>query len=131
MNPPFFTGGTRARCAPRAEARHEETPLETWLDCAVRRLAPGGQLTLIQAADRLPDVLRGLDRRMGGLSIRPLAARQGRPAGRVIVTARKGGRGPFVLHPPFVLHEGPVHDGDRDSYTAEAAAILRDGAGLS
>jgi tRNA1(Val) A37 N6-methylase TrmN6 len=131
MNPPFFTEGTRSRCAPRAEARHEETPLDVWLDCAVRRLAPGGQLTVIQAADRLPDLLRGLDRRMGSFSVRPLAARDGRPAGRVLLTARKGGRGSFVLHPPFVLHEGPAHDGDRESYTAETQAILRDGMGLA
>jgi tRNA1(Val) A37 N6-methylase TrmN6 len=131
MNPPFFTGGTPSRCAPRAEARHEETPLDLWLDCAVRRLVPGGQLTVMQAADRLPELMRGLDGRMGSLSLRPLTGREGRPAGRVILIARKGGRGAFVLHPPFVLHEGPAHDGDRESYTFAARAILRDGTGLS
>jgi tRNA1(Val) A37 N6-methylase TrmN6 len=130
MNPPFFTEGTRSRCAPRAEARHEETALDVWLDCAVRRLVPGGQLTVMQSADRLPELLRGLDGRMGSLSLRPLTGREGRPAGRVILLARKGGRGAFVLHPPFVLHEGPAHDGDRESYTFAARAILRDGTGL-
>ena len=130
MNPPFFTAGTQSRCAPRADARHEETPLEMWLDCAVRRLVPGGQLTVIQSADRLPDLLHGLDARVGSLSLRPLTGREGRPAGRLILTARKGGRGAFVLHPPFVLHEGRAHDGDSESYTVAAQAILRDGAGL-
>jgi tRNA1(Val) A37 N6-methylase TrmN6 len=130
MNPPYFTGGTRAEVAARAGARHEETPLEVWLDCAVRRLRPGGVLTVIQTAGRVPDLLRGLDGRMGSLRLRPLSGRADRPAGRVLLSARKGGRAPFELLPPFVLHEGAAHAGDGESYTPAARAILRDAAPL-
>jgi tRNA1(Val) A37 N6-methylase TrmN6 len=57
----------------------------------------------------------------------PLAARPGRPALRLILRARKGGRAPFRLLAPFITHQGPTHDGDRESYTPEANAVLRDG----
>lgn len=130
MNPPFFTSGTRAAAPDRAGARHEETPLAFWIDVALRRLRPGGTLSVILSAERVPDLLASLDPRIGGLSLLPLAAREGRPAGRVILRGRKGGRAPFVLLPPFILHRGAVHDGDRDDYTPEAQAILRDGAAL-
>ncbi|MGI1662888.1 tRNA1(Val) (adenine(37)-N6)-methyltransferase [Palleronia sp. KMU-117] len=130
MNPPFFTAGTRPDLATRAGARHEETPLDVWLECAVRRLRPGGLLTVIQSANRVPDLVRGLDGRMGSLRLRPLSGRADRPAGRVLLAARKGGRAPFVLLPPFVLHEGAAHAGDGESYSAPARAILRDAAAL-
>jgi tRNA1(Val) A37 N6-methylase TrmN6 len=130
LNPPFFTAGTRAPGRSRAAARHEETPLAMWLDTALRRLAPGGSLTLIQSAERVPDLLKSLDARIGSLTLLPLAAREGRPAGRIILRGKKGGHAPFVLLPPFVLHQGLAHDRDRDDYTPEAQAILRDAAGL-
>ncbi|MFZ1469681.1 MAG: methyltransferase, partial [Paracoccaceae bacterium] len=60
----------------------------------------------------------------------PLAARQGRPALRVILRARKGGRAAFRLLPPLIIHQGAAHDGDRDSYTPEVSAVLRDGGDL-
>jgi tRNA1Val (adenine37-N6)-methyltransferase len=61
----------------------------------------------------------------------PLAPRTGRAAPRVIVQARKLGRSPFRLLAPFVIHAGPAHDGDRESYTPEAEAVLRGGGGLA
>lgn len=130
MNPPYFTEGTRAGDAARAGARHEETPLAVWIDTALRRLLPGGRITVIQSAERVPDLLRACDARLGSLTLRPLSARAGRPAGRVLLTGRKGGRGPFTLLPPFVLHDGISHGADGDGYTARAEAVLRDAAPL-
>jgi tRNA1(Val) A37 N6-methylase TrmN6 len=48
----------------------------------------------------------------------------------VLVQARKGGRAPFRLLPPFVIHRGAVHDGDRESYTPAANAVLREAGDL-
>lgn len=129
-NPPYYPvgGGTSARDAGRETALREETPLETWVDIAARRLAPKGWLTMIQAADRLPELMTALAPRLGSITLRPLAARIGRPAGRVLVQARKGGRGPFRLLPPLVLHSGRDHQADGDDFTPEARAILRDAA---
>jgi hypothetical protein len=50
---------------------------------------------------------------------------------RIILRARKTGRGAFRLLAPFVIHDGPAHDGDRESYTARANDVLRNGADLS
>ncbi|MGB3313482.1 MAG: methyltransferase [Albidovulum sp.] len=132
-NPPYFAaeGGTPAADAGRERAQREATPLAVWMDAALRRLRPGGYLTVIQAAERVPDLVRALDDRAGDLLLLPIAPRTGRPAGRVILQARKGARGAFRLMPPLVLHAGAAHLRDGDDLTQEARAILRDGAALN
>jgi len=131
-NPPYYPtdGGTSARDPGREAALREETPLETWVEIAARRLAPKGWLTMIQAADRVPDLMAAISPRLGSITLRPLAARDGRAAGRVLVKARKGGRAPFTLLPPLVLHSGPKHHADGDDFTPQARAVLRDAAAL-
>lgn len=131
-NPPYYAkGGTPSPRKVRATAMQVETPLADWVQAAARRLRPGGWLTMIFGADGLPEVLGAFGSRMGSAVVLPLAARQGRAASRVILRARKGGRAPFRLLAPFVIHEGAVHDGDRESYTARANAVLREAAPLS
>ncbi|MCC5986404.1 MAG: methyltransferase [Pararhodobacter sp.] len=131
MNPPYFApGDPAARDAGRDSAQREQTPLAEWIDCALRRLKPGGHLTLIHRAERLPAILATLDGRAAA-TVRPLAARQGRAAGRVLVLARKGARSPFRLLAPLVMHEGPAHPGDHDHFTATANAVLREMAPLA
>lgn len=104
--------------------------LQVWLAAALARLRPRGWLTLIQRAEWLPVILSDLSARAGDIAVLPLASRAGRPAKRVIVRARKGSGGPFRLLPPFVLHEGDTHPGDRDHFTEAARRILRDGEAL-
>lgn len=127
-NPPYYpAGGTPSPVAMRAIAMQvEEVPLMDWIACAGRRLRPGGWLTMITGTDALPVLLGSLGK-LGSGAVLPLAARSGRPAKRVILRARKGGKTPFRLLPPFVLHHGPSHDGDREGYTLEASEILRGG----
>lgn len=130
-NPPYYhAGGSPSPVAARARAMQVETPLSAWVSAATRRLRPGGWLTLICGADGLPEVLAALPPKLGSAAVLPLAPREGRPAPRVIVQARKGGRAPFRLLAPFVIHAGAAHDGDRESYTPAANAVLRDGADL-
>lgn len=131
-NPPYFApqGGTAAQDSGRETAQREDTPLADWLLAARKRLHPGGWLTLIHLADRLPDILHGMEG-FGSIAVLPLAPRPGRAANRVILRARKGARGPFRLLAPLILHDGPAHDSDRDNYSSEASAILRDGAALA
>jgi tRNA1(Val) A37 N6-methylase TrmN6 len=97
---------------------------------AARRLAPGGWLSLICGADGLPEVLAGMGTKLGSVSVLPLQPRVGRAAPRLVVRARKGGRAPFRLLAPFVIHAGAEHDGDRESYTPEANEVLRNGGDL-
>lgn len=131
-NPPYFTtnGGTAARDGGREVAQREDTPLSDWCLAARKRLHPGGWLTMIHSADRLPDILAGLDG-FGAVAVLPLAPRQGRAANRVLLRARKGAKGPFRLLAPLVMHDGAAHEGDRDSYSAEVTAVLRDGAAIT
>ncbi|MBT8460631.1 MAG: methyltransferase [Boseongicola sp.] len=132
-NPPFFdrARGTRAGENNREDGRGEVTPLSLWVDVAARRLSPGGALTLIQRTERLQDILKVMDKRLGSIRVIPLAARVGRDAQNVIVLAKKGGRAAMVLEAPLILHDGASHDGDRDSYSVSAKKILREGKSLS
>lgn len=130
MNPPFFGPGTQAPDPSRAAARHEDTPLDQWIDAGLRRLVPGGTLVLVHRAEALDRILIALSGRAGAAAVLPVAARAGRDAGRVIVAARKGARGPLRLLAPFVLHEKPSHAGDGEDLTAAAQAVLRHGAAI-
>ncbi|MBV7379739.1 tRNA1(Val) (adenine(37)-N6)-methyltransferase [Maritimibacter dapengensis] len=132
MNPPYHLRdrSTTSDDAGREGALFEETPLATWVDVATRRLKPRGYMTLIQKAERLPEVLKAMDDRLGSVLVKPLLPREGRAAVLVLVQARKGGRGAFRLAAPLILHDGAEHVGDVESYRREVSAILRDGAHL-
>lgn len=130
-NPPYFIAGTQAPAADRTIARQETLPLHGWIDAALRRLKPAGDLTLIQRADRLDQVIAALLGRAGAITVLPIAARAGREAGRVLVTARKGARAPLRLLAPFVMHDAPCHTRDGEDFSAAARAVLRDGADLT
>ena len=131
-NPPYYPrGGSPSPVAGRDTALRAELPLADWVAAASRRLEPGGWLTMIFGTDGLPEVLAALGHRLGSATVLPLCPREGKPALRVILRARKGGRSPFRLLPPLVIHRGAEHDGDRESYTPRANEVLRNGAALS
>lgn len=128
-NPPYFD---RAHSRPAPNPAKETAfgaplPMAAWVDAMARRVAPLGRLTLIQRADRLPEIIAALHGRMGGIALRPLVSRAGRDAERVVVTARQGGRAAFRLAAPLVLHAGARHLSDAADFTPEAETILRDG----
>jgi tRNA1(Val) A37 N6-methylase TrmN6 len=125
-NPPFNAASGRPPAEPgRARAMVETRPAGAWLAACLRRLAPGGRLTLIHRADRLPAVLAALADGAGAIEIVPLwPAADGRPARRVLVRCRKGARGPAVLRQGLVLHAGT------GMFTEAAEAVLRHGAAL-
>lgn len=131
MNPPYFPRHGRMPSADpgREAALGEALPLAAWVEAAARRLGPGGRLTAILRAERLPELLAAAAR-LGGLEAMPVAPRDGRAATLAILRARKGGRAAFRLLPPLILHAGPRHERDGDDYRAGPRAILRDGAAL-
>ena len=126
-NPPYFApaSGTAAADPGRETAQREATPLTDWVTAGFRRLKPGGWFTLIQNADRLADVLAAMAGPGGSIAVLPIAPRVGRPAGRILVAARKGGRAPLRLLAPLVLHAKPAHEADREDLTPAAQAVLR------
>ena len=130
-NPPWFPPGAPApEDAGRSRAHVEAAPVSEWIAAALRRLRPGGRLAAIHRAEALGRILVALDGRAGDMRILPLAAREGRAAGRVIVSARKGARGPLALLAPLVLHAGARHEADREDFSPSARAVLRDAAPL-
>mgnify|MGYP000153302592 FL=1 len=126
-NPPYFRRD-RSLAAPdagRETALGEAMPLSQWVETAARRLAHKGRLTMIQRAERVPEMLSALDGRLGSVELLPLSPRAGRRAKLVLLRAVKGGRAPFALLPPVVLHEGTEHGSDAEDYRPEIAAVLR------
>jgi tRNA1(Val) A37 N6-methylase TrmN6 len=131
-NPPYFdrAHGTASDDRGREAALGEAMPLSTWLDIALRRVRPGGTLTVVQRVERLPEVLAAVTGRLGACQILPVAPRTGRAASLFLLHGIKGRRTPFRLCPPFVLHAGTRHPGDHAHYTPEANEVLRNAAPL-
>ncbi|PIE15429.1 MAG: methyltransferase [Rhodobacterales bacterium] len=132
MNPPYYPSahGTSAADGGRDLALREQIALADWLAVATRRLRPKGVLTVIQDARRLPELLGALDQRLGAVRVLPISARRNRPAGLVILQARKGSRADFQLLAPLLMHQGERHEKDGESYTPQIRQVLRHGAGL-
>ncbi|MBU2891481.1 tRNA1(Val) (adenine(37)-N6)-methyltransferase [Celeribacter halophilus] len=131
-NPPYYerARSTASEDEGRDIALAGETPLATWVDVAARRLAPKGYLTMIQKADRLPELLCALEGRLGSVRVRAVQPRVGRVAELVLVQARKSGRAGFVLEAPLIMHQGLRHERDGESYAENVLKILRSGADL-
>jgi tRNA1Val (adenine37-N6)-methyltransferase len=131
FNPPFHAPGSVRSPDPGRDIAHRrgEATLADWLDAALTRARPGGHVVAIVPAECLPELVGPLAGRASA-AVLPLAARARRDAGRVILRARKGGRSPFRLAAPLLLHDGEAHVADGDDYTPRARAILRDAAAL-
>ena len=129
MNPPFFdrNEGSAAEESTREAGRGEGAKLSTWLDTGLRRLRPGGSLTMINRIEKLPAALAAIHLRAGDIIVLPMTGRVGRPAKHFVLRAKKDANGPIKLLHPFVLHQGRHHEKDGDSYTPEASGVLRRG----
>jgi tRNA1(Val) A37 N6-methylase TrmN6 len=132
VNPPYYdrSASRAAQDQGREAALGETTPLSEWVKVAAKRLAPKGCAHFIHRAERLPDMLVAMQKRLGSIEVLPIAPRIGRRAELVIVRARKSGRAEFRLHAPLILHEGVRHLKDGDSFVPRVRAVLRDGAAL-
>lgn len=131
-NPPYFLRdqSTPATDAGREVALGEGTLLSDWVEVAARRVVDGGFVTVIQRAERLPELIALMVARLGSVEVLPLTPRRGRGAQLVLIRGRKGGRAAFRLCDSVLMHAGVAHDADRDSYTPLISAVLRDGAAL-
>jgi len=125
-NPPWHDpAGTKSPDDGRALAHHAAPGLLAgWIAGLAPRLVSGGSFTLILPVSELPAAIVALAQKHGAMTVFPLWPRAGQPAKHVLVSARKGAKSPARLLPGLVLH-GP------DGITAEAQAVLQDGAGLA
>lgn len=133
MNPPYFAAESSSISpdAGRASGRSEHVALSHWVAMAAKRLRPKGYLTVIQRAERLPDLLVALDGCLGSIVVQPLAPRAGRAAHLILLRARKSGRAAFQLLPAQNLHSGAEHVEGQPDYAPEISAILREGKAFS
>lgn len=108
-NPPFFEPhAVRAPAEGRQAAYLADTPLKAWVLFLYHVTKPGGRITLIHRAAALADLLELLNPRAGEIEVLPIRPGPGKPAGRVLVRARKGlRRGPVTLYDGLVLHDVP------------------------
>ncbi len=105
-------------------------PLDGWLQACARRVAPKGMLTLICRTERMPELLAAMPGYLGSIELWPLIPRRGRASELSLLRARHGGRTPFCLHEGLLVHLGPKHEKDGESYSKSIASVLRDGAAL-
>lgn len=131
-NPPFFDA---AKVRPSEEesrdtGRRIQMSMRSWIDIALRRIRPGGTLTLVNRIEQLPICLSALDGRAGAIRLLPLAPRSGRPAKLFLLSAQKEARAPMSLLAPLTLHEGAEHVNDGDNYSEIARSVLREGQAL-
>lgn len=124
-NPPYMSGD-RGNHPPNESKRiahvESDADLEDWVDAALKFCRRKGSITFIYRADRLAELLIGLEGRAGEITVFPLWPKDGEIANRVIVRARKGIKSPMQLMSGLTLHQ---NDG---AYTAAADAALKGGA---
>jgi tRNA1(Val) A37 N6-methylase TrmN6 len=125
MNPPFNAPHNQSPDPARQLARttSDET-LTHWLRAAAMLLRPQGAVTLIWRADGLGDVLAAIMAGFGAVTVLPIHPKPGAAAIRVLVRGVKGSGAPLTLLNGLVLAD----TGNRP--TAQAQAVLRDGAAL-
>ncbi len=121
LNPPFHAAGTVRAATPGRAAAHvlEAGGLDRWIRTAGDILRPRGRLALIFPAAGLKTVLDAFEGRFGAVRIRPVLARPGGEAIRILAGGCKGSRAPLTLLAPRVLHGA---SGSEPS--PEAAAVL-------
>ncbi|MBS7811356.1 methyltransferase [Roseococcus sp. XZZS9] len=124
-NPPYWSAGTASPDAGRRQAAHEDAPLSAWIAALARPVRHKGTVSLVLPAARLAEAVAGLrEAGCGSVRLLPLWPRAGVPAKRILLRARKGGRGADEVLPGLVLHEA---DG---AATPASHAVLRDGHAL-
>ena len=123
-NPPYMSGD-RGNHPPDESKKiaHVETDadLEDWVDAALNFCKRKGSVTFIQRADRLAELLIGLEGRAGEITVFPLWPKDDESSHRVIVRARKGIKSPMQLMNGLTLHD------DDGGYTARADEALKGG----
>lgn len=128
-NPPYLqpgrVDGRGDGNAQRDAANIEKSvSLRAWIQAMVTALKPKGRLTLIHRADRLDEILAELRRHAGEIVVFPIWPKSGRPAKRILVSARVGVSTPLRMSSGLVLHQRS------GAYTATARAVLENGSPL-
>lgn len=121
-NPPYWPAGTTPPEALRAGATHRNggPALLGWARALSQPLQHGGSLTFVLPATHALEGAAALrDAHCGSIALLPLWPRAGQAAKRVLLQARRNGRGPDKILPGLTLHEG-------DGWSDASQRLLRD-----
>ncbi|EJF87519.1 hypothetical protein ME1_01121 [Bartonella vinsonii subsp. arupensis OK-94-513] len=111
MNPPFNSPTDRKTPDKQKSEAHvmSEAMFDHWLRSAAAIVKPSGYLGLIARPQSLPDILRALEGRFGGVCIIPVHARAKTAAIRLLFYAKRGSRATLSILPALVIHEDDDH----------------------
>lgn len=132
FNPPFYdvSSVSAPEDGGKSQAHVTRLSISEWISAGMKRLKPKGRMTFIHRAEILPQAMAALAAIAGDITVKPLVSRKDQPAKRVIVTCRKGTKGPAVLLPALVIHKESAHVEDMGSYSKVAQSVLRDAQAL-
>ncbi len=120
-NPPYHdVRGTRPRNRTRALAHMGDgTSLEDWVRAAIWAAKPRAKISFICRADRAAELITLFETHGAGETlVFPLWPRHSSPAGRVIIQARRGVKGPGAILPGLVIQN------DKGGYSEMASGIM-------
>ncbi len=120
-NPPFNDENHRKSPDVRRRAAHhlEDGDLDKWVKTASTSLKGRGVLTMIVRPTTFPRLLDALKPGFGSVIILPIHPKSTEPANRLIIQAKRGGRGEPKFLPSFVVHK------DDGNFTEQAEAVFR------
>ena len=134
LNPPFFSLGSsvKMRLGDEDLAKRERNhSLEVWLDVAIKRCAVKGDVVLIHQAERLGQIMKIIDKRLGDIKILPVSSFSGTSAKRILVKGKKGSLSPLKILAPLVMHRDSKLENLDKTYTKNVEGILRKGNSVS
>jgi len=128
-NPPFNDARDRQTPDAARAAAHviDAETMQAWIKTAAAIARPGGRFSMIARPSMLTGILTGMDRRFGAVAIRPIHARSGDAAIRILVSGVKGSRARLAMLPAVILHP----DGASGQFTAQADALINGRAALA
>ena len=127
-NPPYAeAGGGPVSPDPQRGRAHAGADTAAWIDACLKRLEPGGRLTVIHRADRLGTLLAAIEGRAGDVAVLPLWPRAGEAARRVILRRPQGlaGAAAASARPGAARGGRPLHACGRRGAARRRAACAR------
>jgi tRNA1(Val) A37 N6-methylase TrmN6 len=122
-NPPFFdygtVPGTQIETKGVAHVLQKGATLGSWIAACLALATAGGRFAMVHRPEALPAILAACQGRLGAIVLKPVQARQGEPAIRILISGVKGSRAPVSIAPSLILHD---EDG---RFTKVAEAIHR------
>lgn len=91
--------------------------LADWIQFCIKSVKSNGIITMIHKMERLPDIIQALGYIKLSLKALPIITKAGTPPNRVLIHITKGGKSPFIMHPPLIIYEN-------GTLTATATKIL-------